>query len=187
MLWLTCCAQIEQKQTLVEATGKPLTVPVGGTIATINKQKDLPNVFGNADIYGRKVDTGMIKIVYKGAAKDGAALVEQVDIDVHSNANVFSRMPGIYNATSNSSLHGNAVAANGIATGSVSGTSQSYASAYTPHAETSILLPPNVNQFAVPKGKTLTLATGETVEFLDVQSHQVTYRIAPAPQASTAQ
>ena len=47
----------------------------------------------------------------------------------------------------------------------------------SPHAETNIVLPPNVSQFAVPKGKTLTLSSGETVEFLDIQPHQVTYRI----------
>ena len=72
-----------------------MTVPVGGTLASISKQKNLPNAYGGSDIYGRKVDTGYIKIIYKGPAKDGEVNVEQVDIDVHSNASVFTRMPSV--------------------------------------------------------------------------------------------
>ena len=70
------CAQIEHTQQLQQPVGQSLTVPFGGTLATIGKQKDLPNVFGKADLYGRKVDTGFIKIVYRGRAKDGGAIVE---------------------------------------------------------------------------------------------------------------
>lgn len=171
------CAQIEHTQQLQQPVGQSLTVPFGGTLATIGKQKDLPNVFGKADLYGRKVDTGFIKIVYRGRAKDGGAIVEQVDVDIHSNASVFTRMPSTYNSFSSASIQGAAVANAYGAAAVVSGNSNGHAMAMSPHAETNIVLPPSATTFHVPNGKTLTLSTGQTIEFLDVQQHQVAYKI----------
>lgn len=169
---LGACAPIERQQQLTEATGKVLTVPFGGTIATINKQKSLPNAFGKADLYGRQVDTGSIKLIYKGRAPDGGALVEQIDVDVHSNASVFTRMPSTYSSSASASIAGTPTALHGNA--------NSTAFAMAPQSETNMVLPPNVVAFPVPRGKTLTVSTGDTIEFLDIQPHQVTYKIATA-------
>ena len=167
--WLSACAQIETNQALVDGSHAQRTVPVGAAIATINKQKNLQNVFGASDIWGRKVDTGFLKLVYRGVAKDGGIMVEQIDVDVQSNASVFTRMPSVYNAQSTALVTGNAY--------SVSGQGQSSAFAMAPHAETNIVLPPNVTAFTVPKGRTLTLSTGEVVELISAEPHQVSFRI----------
>ena len=167
--WLSACTPIETNQALVDGSHAQRTVPVGAAIATINKQKNLQNVFGASDIWGRKVDTGFLKLVYRGVAKDGGIMVEQIDVDVQSNASVFTRMPSVYNAQSTASVTGNAY--------SVSGQGQSSAFAMAPHAETNIVLPPNVTTFTVPKRRTLTLSTGEVVEFISAEPHQVSFRI----------
>ena len=170
---LAGCAPIEHTQAIVEPAGQVRTVPVGGAVASINKQKNLPNIFGASDIYGRKVDTGFIKIVYHGVTRDGGIILRQTDVDIHSNASVLTRMPATYNETATASIHGNASGGQATITGSGHGA----AFAMAPHAETNVVLPPNVTEFVVPKGKTLTLATGQTVEFIDAQSHQLSYRI----------
>jgi hypothetical protein len=174
---LSSCAQVEHRQQLAESTGRPTTVQVGGAIATINKEKDLPNIFGRADIYGRKVETGFLKLVYKGRGKDGSALVEQIDVDVQSNASVLTRMPQTYSANSQETASGNFQANRFGGSGSVTGQASSSAFAIAPHAEQNIVLPPRATAFAVPKGKTVTLPTGQTVEFLEIEPYQVTYRI----------
>ena len=163
------CAKIEHKQLLAEPVGRDLTVPVGGTIATMNKQKDLPNVFGKADLYGRKVDTGFTKLVYEGPAGGGGVAVAQIDVDVLSNADVFSRMPAMAGSYSSASVYGNQ--------NYVSGSGGSNSWAYVPRGEQNIVLPPNARRFTIPKGKTLTLQTGQRIEFISVESHQLTYRI----------
>ena len=108
ILAVSGCAPIEHTQALVEPTGKVQTVPVGGAIASVAKQKSSPNAFGAADIYGRKVDTGFTKIVYHGLVRDGGIVLRQTDVDVHSNASVFTRMPSMYTASSSESVHGHA-------------------------------------------------------------------------------
>lgn len=176
ILTIPACAPVEHAQSLSQPIGKVQTVPVGGEIASISKQKNLPNAFGAADVFGRKVDTGLVKIVYQGQAKDGGPVLRQIDIDVHSTASTMSRTPAFYTASSNAMAHG--YGNRGHAT--ITGSSQSSAFAMAPVAETNTVLPPNVTQFTVPKGKTLTLATGQTVEFIDVQPHQISYRIIAA-------
>ncbi len=175
--FLVGCAQVEHRQQLAESVGRAITVPVGGAIATINKEKDLPNIFGRSDLYGRKVDSGFIKIVYKGRGNDGSVLIEQVDVDVRSNASTLTRMPATYSASSQASVVGNVQADRYGGYGTVSGQGTSQATGIAPHAEQNIVLPPTATRFAVPKGKTLTLSTGQTIEFLNIESHQVTYRI----------
>lgn len=137
----------------------------------------MPNIFGRSDLYGRKVDSGFIKIVYKGRGNDGSVLIEQIDVDVHTNASTLTRMPATYSASSQATVVGNVQADRYGGYGTMSGQGTSHASGMAPHAEQNIVLPPTATRFAVPKGKTLTLATGQTIEFLNIESHQVTYRI----------
>src|SRR5215475_11711768 len=92
-LTIAGCAQVQQRQQLAEPVGPVLRTPVGGTIATIIKDRDLPNAFGGADIYGRKVDAGSTRIIYRGRNADGSVLVEQVDVDIQSNASTLTRPP----------------------------------------------------------------------------------------------
>ena len=167
--WLSGCAQVEHRQQLAEPVGHEITVPVGGTLATINKQKDLPNVFGRADLYGRQVDTGFTKIVFKGRSPEGGAILEQLDVDIQSNASVFTRMPSIYSASSQASVTGTG--------GFISGSGTGSAVAMSPQPEQNIVLPPTEATFVVPKGKTLTLPTGQTLEFMSIEPYQITYRI----------
>ncbi len=169
MLFVFGCAKIEHKQLLAEPIGRDLTVPVGGTIATMNKQKDLPNVFGKADIYGRKVDIGFTKLVYEGPSAGGGVAVAQIDVDVLSNADVFTRMPAMAGSYSSASVYGNQ--------NYVSGSGSSNSWAYAPRGEQNIVLPPNARRFTIPKGRTLTLQTGQRIEFISVEPHQLTYRI----------
>src|SRR5262245_4687009 len=64
------CAQVQQRQQLAEPVGAVMRTPVGGTIATIAKERDLPNAFGRADIYGRTVDAGFTRLIYRGRNAD---------------------------------------------------------------------------------------------------------------------
>jgi hypothetical protein len=161
------CAQVQQRQQLAEPIGLVMRTPVGGTIATIWKDRDLPNAFGRADLYGRKVDAGFIKIIYKGRESDGSVLVEQIDIDLKSNASTLTGRRvtrGVQPAIATSRE-----------TGAAYGSSQTVSIA-SPAEQSSVSLP-SASQFSVPKQKTLTLPSGQTVEFIAADPHQLTYRI----------
>lgn len=155
------CAQVQQRQQLAEPVGAVLRTPVGGAIATIIKDRDLPNAFG-ADIYGRTVDAGFTRVIYRGRAADGSVLVEQVNVDVQSNASTLTRPPIVAVLSSRE----RAVAYGTLRTVSVAS------------AADQVAVPmPSAAQFSIPKQRSLTLPTGQTVEFIAAEPHQLIFRI----------
>jgi hypothetical protein len=162
------CAEVQQRQQLAEPIGLVMRTPVGGTIATIRKDRDLPNAWGRADIYGRKVDAGFTKIIYRGRESDGSILVEQIDIDLKSNASTLTRPPVIYTRTQ-------PAVASSRESGAVYGSSRTVSIA-SPSEQSAVALP-NAAQFSVPKQSSLTLPTGQTVEFIAAERHELIFRI----------
>lgn len=162
------CAQVERSQRLTEPVGVVLRTPVGGAIATIVKDRDLPNAFGRADLYGRKVDAGFTQIIYRGRGLDGSVLVEQVDVDVRSNASTMTRRPVLYSRTQPAVV---STRESGVAYGT-----SRVVSIASPADQASMLLP-EAAQFSVPRQKSLTLPTGQSIEFLAAEPQHLTYRI----------
>jgi hypothetical protein len=163
------CAQVQQRQQLAEPVGPVLRTPVGGVIATITKDRDLPNAFGGADIYGRTVDAGFTRLVYRRRATDGSILVEQVNVDVQSNASTLTRPPIINTPTQPAVLSSRerAVAYGTLRTVSVA----------LPADQVAAMPIPSAVQFSIPKQRSLTLPTGQTVEFIAAEPHQLLFRI----------
>lgn len=88
------CAQIESYRTFDQPTGEQLSAPIGGVMLKIRKTRDLPNVFGRADIWGGKVDEGFTELRYLGMSEDGTISLRLVDQDIVSDENVFTRYMG---------------------------------------------------------------------------------------------
>jgi hypothetical protein len=162
------CAQVEQRQQLAEPVGPVMRTPVGGTIATIMKDRDLPNAFGRADIYGRTVDAGFTRLIYRGRDADGSVLVEQINVDVQSNASTMTRAPVIYTGPQ-------PAVASSRERGVAYGTSRTVSVA-SPADQVAMPLP-GAAQFAIPKQRSLTLPTGQTVEFIAAERHELIFRI----------
>jgi hypothetical protein len=52
-----------EKYILAIQPGGPYSATPGGEIARIQKQRPLPNAFGFGDIFGGKVETGLIQFI----------------------------------------------------------------------------------------------------------------------------
>jgi hypothetical protein len=60
------CSPVEKYQTLNEPVGVVRTAGIGDTVIRVNNQHDLPNVFGKADLFGRRSDIGFSEIRFGG-------------------------------------------------------------------------------------------------------------------------
>ncbi len=65
------CATVQSYNKLEQPEEKVLTASIGSTIFRMNKSRDLPNVFGKADLYGGKVDKGYTELKLKGIKENG--------------------------------------------------------------------------------------------------------------------
>lgn len=91
VLIISSCATIEEYEKLIQETNVPLSTSVNGVIFKIKKEKDLPNAYGKADIWGGKVDQGEKVLRYMGLNSSGNMVLRITDIDIKSNETVFTR------------------------------------------------------------------------------------------------
>lgn len=113
----------------------------GGEVARIPKPRPLPNAFGFGDIFGRKVETGLIQFVY------GKAMIRRIDIDVLSTATTMSRTPGFITRQAWSQGHARGTFPRG--SGQINGTASGGAHVFgmSPIDETNTVLPPRAVDF----------------------------------------
>lgn len=110
-LALAACATIKHQETIHQSLGQQLEAGVGDVVVSITKERDLENVFGRADLYGRKTDEGSIEVRYLGTDQAGNAVFAREEITIQTDETVFNRGPGTYipntTTTSTSGIIGN--------------------------------------------------------------------------------
>ncbi|MGR1252649.1 MULTISPECIES: hypothetical protein [Aeromonas] len=175
MLSLAGCAQIQHYKDYSKAFHQPQTVYVGGEIYAVNKTRDLPNVFGKADIYGGKVQEGMSELRFMGFDSDGMAVLRFTDVKIQSNESVFTRYGRnsvVANTNSFSTLNVNNYSAVGTTN------SNTVVTQYQKPEAQIYALPPNTAEFKFnPADKKLKM-DGVTIEIIEVGSNSMSYRLS---------
>ncbi len=91
IILLTGCGTVSEHQSIAQSQNELQTASIGSTLLHVSKQGDLPNVFGGADIYGRKVDKGFTDVKLKGI-RDGSVIELLVfDVNRESAENTLDR------------------------------------------------------------------------------------------------
>ncbi len=84
--YLCGCADVQERSHIVGGrTGTPLTASVGDTVLQVAREKNLPNIAGKADIFGRTTPTGVETVQYLGV-KDGRAFFKRRTVNVETGA-----------------------------------------------------------------------------------------------------
>ncbi|MDC0474999.1 hypothetical protein OAN34_04910 [Hyphomicrobiales bacterium] len=74
-LLITGCSSIQTYNRPLQPLNTQMVSSIGSVIFRIEKSSDLPNVFGAADIYGGKVNSGFVQVSLIGALEDDQVLV----------------------------------------------------------------------------------------------------------------
>ena len=108
ILCISACGSIEQSQRIETGgaeVGGVMIAGIGDTILEIKKEESLPNIFGKADVYGRKRPTGVVYLVYAGMS-DGKASFSRRDITITSEKTAMNSSPMVIPNTSTSTISG---------------------------------------------------------------------------------
>lgn len=93
LLLLLCgCATVETRTVIMQRLGEELSAGVGDTVVRLNSEKNLPNVFGKSDLFGRTTPTGITTLVYEGVFGAKARFLRQ-DIDIETGATTMNSTP----------------------------------------------------------------------------------------------
>ena len=169
---LSSCAEIKHYENISKETDVLQTASIGSELYRIQKQRDLPNVIGKADVWGGKIDEGFTELRFMGVTEDGKVIFRLTDVDIQSNETVFTRY-GVSRSTIQSNTNANASAYGNTA----SGTSTTRATIIhhdKPEARVT-QLPPNTVEFVFdPKAKILKLEN-VSVEITETTQYSITY------------
>jgi len=172
LLLVSSCSEIKHYENLSKKSGVLQSASIGSELYRVHKQRDLPNVFGKADIHGGKVDEGFTELRFMGLTDNGKIIFRLTDIDIVSNENVFTRY-GASRSVISSSSTANATLYGDTAYGS-SNTSSTVTHYEKPKARIT-KLPPNTVEFAFkPSDKVLEL-DGVNIEIKAVSKYSIKY------------
>jgi len=118
--FLMACASIEQKTMVSQDMGVLLTAGIGDTVYKSTTEKNLPNAFGKADLFGRTTPTGLTTVIYEGI-EEGKALFRRNSTDIETGATAMNSTPIVIN-NNTTTYHNGTVGGT-----SYSGSSTSYA------------------------------------------------------------
>ena len=133
---------------------------VGGQIFKIDRTRPLPNAFGGADIFGRKIYAGYTELRYQGLTDDGRIKLRVTEVETHSTETTMSRSRVEY-------FDGDV-----DRQGNISGTIT------RPRKGSTELLPPNATDFTIDptREKDLTIA-GMKIRFVEFTPKNLKYTL----------
>lgn len=166
---ILACSPVETRSGLDRPTGVSFA-SAGDLLLRVNRQDDLPNAFGRADLFGRTRDRGYTEIRYMGLNANGNPTFRRRDVEIATNETTMSRSGGFstYSAQASGKRTGTAASASYAATGAT----------FIPAQAQVIPLPPDTIEIVLDlrDGRTLTIGQ-HGAEILEATSAGVRYRV----------
>lgn len=155
------CATIQHTESLATGSSSGVAGP-GDLVARINKQRDLENIAGRADIWGRKTDEGYTELRFGGTDTQGDAILFRTDTNIVTNETTMSRSPF---STTFAQANGSGSQVNAVAT------------TIHPTSDYHALMPAGAIQIVVPKGTDSIPFEGHIVHIMAVSPTSLSHRI----------
>ncbi|MFK4131961.1 hypothetical protein ACI2KR_06655 [Pseudomonas luteola] len=92
-LIISGCSSIEHTSSIDQPVNQAAIVGVGDVVLRINKQRNLENAFGKADMFGRKTNEGFSELVFAGVEPSGEIVLYRQDVNIITNETTLSRTP----------------------------------------------------------------------------------------------
>ena len=96
LVFVISCASIDYKTNVAQRMDTPLTAGVGDAVYKSTTEKNLPNAFGKADIFGRTTPTATTVVIFEGV-RDGVALFSRKTTDIDTGATTMNSTPIVIN------------------------------------------------------------------------------------------
>ena len=97
MACISGCAAIEHTSYIEQPVGQARIAGIGDVVLRVNKQRNLENISGKADIFGRKTNEGFAELRFAGVEKSGEIVLYRKDVQIISNETTMSRTPIAFN------------------------------------------------------------------------------------------
>ena len=90
-LLATACSAVREHRNLLQPVGGQLTASVGSSLFRLNKQRDLPNMWGGRDVTGGRVSRGFAEVKLVGIPGERKAEVLVFDVNADNTETTLDR------------------------------------------------------------------------------------------------
>ena len=149
-LTLAGCGSVQQQTNVSTPVARNLTAGVGDVVLRAEGRESMPNVFGNADIFGRTRSTGFTTIQYGGMQGNKVVLL-RAGVTTQSDATTMNSTPLLVPTQQQTNISGNVGMAPVSATATTTGMAYIPASGSTSVSSTQPTIPIVVDWMANPK------------------------------------
>jgi hypothetical protein len=173
LIFVACilgCAAIEHTSYIEQPVGQARIAGIGDVVLRVNKQRNLENISGKADIFGRKTNEGFAELRFAGVEKSGEIVLYRKDVQIISNETTMSRTPIAFNtgqATTRITSSGNGARANT----NISGVT------IAPASDFHVVTPPDTTPIRLAVGETKLPIEGYVVEVIKAGANSIEYKI----------
>lgn len=172
------CATIEHASNTEQAIGQPTIAGVGDVVLRVNKQRNLENAFGKADVFGRKTNEGFSELRFAGVEKTGEIVLYRKDVRIITNETTMSRTPiSTTSASANTNLTGSYYGNSNY--GNVNANARTNYSSTTlmPASDFHVVVPAETIPIRLAPGETKVPMEGHLVEIIKATPSSLEYKI----------
>lgn len=176
---LVGCASIDHTTKAQQRLNRVLIAGPGDTVIRIDRERNLENAFGKADIFGRKTKEGFTELRFAGVEPDGGVVLYRMDTDIVSNETTMSRTPAtITSATATSSVSGVAKTARDSTRFQGAGTTNYTSTTLSPISDFHVVVPLGSVPIRLAADERRIPVAGFILEIISVSKNSLEYRVS---------
>lgn len=172
------CATIEHTSNTEQPIGQPKIVGVGDVVLRVNKQRNLENAFGKADLFGRTTNEGFSELRFAGVEKSGEVVLYRKDVRIITNETTMSRTPiSTTNGSASTNITGNFF--NNSNSGNITANARTNYSSTTlmPASDFHVVVPTETIPIRLSSEETEVPMEGYVVEIIKATPSSLEYKI----------
>ena len=172
------CATIKHTSSVNQRLDRTLIAGPGDLLLRVDRQRNLENAFGKADIFGRKTKDGFTELRFGGVESNGEVVLFRKDVQIVTNETTMSRTP-ITTTTgrATSSISGSAPTIGGDTRIQGTGTTNYSSTTLSPASDFHVVVPSDTVAIRVgPHEKRIPIA-GYLIEIISSSRNALEYRV----------
>lgn len=176
---LSACATIDHSSSSSQSLNKVLAVGPGDIVLRVERERNLENAFGKADIFGRKTKEGFTELRFAGVEANGEIVLYRKDVTIVTNETTMSRTPlTTTTGTTRSSLSGSSSTYGGSTQFQGSGTSSFTSTTLSPVSDFHIVVPSDTVPVRLSPNEKRIPVAGYLVEIISATRNALEYKLS---------
>jgi hypothetical protein len=176
--FLAACANIEHAAEMQQPLDRTLMAGPGDVVFRVERERNLENIFGKADIWGRKTKEGFSEVRFAGVERTGEVVLYRKDVQIMTNETTLTRTPmAVTSGSATTSLSGSANTVGSSTYLSGSGTTRYGAVTISSGSDYHIAVPSDTIPIRLAPNERKLPISGYVIEIISVSPNSLQYRI----------